>query len=81
MGRTCCWTDKGEWLRDTFGETSPEYLDYEADRWIHHEGAGHTCLLPDGHEGEHEWTADGEIVIRVAPKLTDAQKAQNEVLN
>lgn len=23
-----------------------------------------TCLLPDGHEGPHEWTPDREIQVR-----------------
>ncbi len=25
-----------------------------------------SCLLPDGHDGPHEWTADSEIIIQFA---------------
>lgn len=27
-------------------------------------GQSYTCLLEDGHDGEHEWTPDGEIRIK-----------------
>ena len=28
-------------------------------------GDGHTCMLPDEHDGPHEPTADSEIIIRL----------------
>ena len=27
---------------------------------------GHTCLLLDGHQGDHEFTPDSEIVVQFA---------------
>lgn len=27
---------------------------------------GSTCLLPDGHPGEHEWTPDDQITVSFA---------------
>jgi len=27
---------------------------------------GSTCMLPDGHDGPHEWTPDDEITVRFA---------------
>lgn len=29
--------------------------------------SGTTCMLPDGHDGPHEWTRDDEIRIIFAP--------------
>lgn len=26
-------------------------------------GVGSTCLLPDGHDGSHEWTRDDEFEV------------------
>lgn len=31
------------------------------------EGISTTCMLPDGHEGPHEWTRDDQIYIAFAP--------------
>jgi hypothetical protein len=28
-----------------------------------------TCLLEDGHQGEHEWTPDSEIVLSFGPTV------------
>jgi hypothetical protein len=38
--------------------------------WAHHEDEQQetfTCLLWDGHAGEHEWTPDAAIEIEFAP--------------
>ncbi len=48
-----CWQD----YQDTLDMNSQEYYDEIAF------GCGKTCLLLKGHEGEHEWTNDSEIVI------------------
>ena len=52
-----CWADKGEFIEERFGFYSSECFNYlvEDDRC--------SCLLPDGHDGPHEWTPDKDIVI------------------
>jgi hypothetical protein len=53
-----CWTSKREWCAQTYGHASTEYLDtYDLP------GGNATCLLPEGHDGPHEWTSDGGIVV------------------
>jgi hypothetical protein len=53
-----CWTSKREWCEQTYGHASTEYLDtYDIP------GGDATCLLPAGHDGPHEWTPDGGIVV------------------
>lgn len=64
-----CWKDKREWALETFGEHSDEHLA------THMDGGNATCLLEDGHEGPHEWTADGDIVVSFAASDT---KTHNE---
>lgn len=50
-----CWKGKREWAEEAHGWGSPEWAQaYVEDG---------TCLLPDGHPGEHEWTPDADIVI------------------
>lgn len=51
-----CWKGRNEWLEERYGHTSPEYIGA-----IHDTSA--TCLLEDGHDGDHEWTPDSEIGI------------------
>ena len=65
-----CWMGKGEYLQEKFGQTSEEYAQYEGSLWgcdEHNWGQrinpGHTCMLEDGHEGEHEFTSDAEIGV------------------
>lgn len=55
-----CWTSKREWASATFGPYSDEYFDtYEECG-----GSGDSvCMLPDGHEGPHEWTATSDIAV------------------
>lgn len=35
------------------------------------DGCSTTCMLPDGHDGPHEWSRDDEITIRFAPAETE----------
>lgn len=61
---THCWTDRGEWIEETYGYLSDEYLD---DAVRGYNGADdEICVLPDGHFGPHKWTPVGEIVVRFA---------------
>lgn len=53
-----CWTDKLEWIIETYGDLSSHWYDYVA-----REGPGETCMLEKGHEGPHEWTPDDQIII------------------
>jgi hypothetical protein len=54
-----CWTGKSEWIKETYGMESEEYCAYQATR----EEYGHTCMLPAGHDGPHEFTPDIQIVV------------------
>lgn len=29
----------------------------------HADGCGTSCMLPEGHQGPHEWTRDDEIIV------------------
>lgn len=56
-----CWTDRGEWIAETYGDTSDEYYDhavagYEGD-------PGEICILPADHFGPHKWTPIDQIVV------------------
>jgi hypothetical protein len=35
------------------------------------DGDGSTCLLPDGHDGPHEFTDDADITVTFAEKEED----------
>jgi hypothetical protein len=39
----------------------------ELNCWFDFED-GHTCMLPDEHEGPHEPTPDSDIIIRLTPQ-------------
>jgi len=39
-----------------------------ADEWAEAMAHPATCLLPDGHDGPHDWTPDEEIIIEFPPK-------------
>ena len=49
-----CWQGH----RDQFEVGTDEYI----QSWIDYPD-GATCLLPEGHEGPHEWTPDDQILI------------------
>lgn len=50
-----CWQDKAQFFADEFGEFSDKALEAQ-------QRPG-TCLLPDGHSGPHEFTADDRITV------------------
>ena len=50
-----CWKDKIEWSEETYGFGSAEW----AEAILH----GGTCMLQDGHDGDHEFVADNDVVI------------------
>ena len=57
MGDSCrCWTDKAAWLDDN-GALPIDVVQCQIE-------GNATCLLPDGHDGPHEWTPDSEITVR-----------------
>jgi hypothetical protein len=61
MSNLHCWKDHGEYLEETYGYDSDEYRITWSPNW--HSG---TCMLPDGHEGPHDFTDDREIGITFA---------------
>jgi hypothetical protein len=40
------------------------WFDFESSEYL--QMPGHTCMLPDGHDGPHEPTPDAEIMIGFA---------------
>lgn len=61
MGQGHCWKDYREHLEES-GQT-------HSAEWVHTfaEDGDKTCLLQDGHAGEHEWTVSSEILVRFTP--------------
>jgi len=43
-----------------------EQYEFGTDEWAEAVVHGATCLLPDGHDGPHEWTSDDDFVIKFA---------------
>lgn len=71
MARAHCWHDFHEWLRETYGVASDEYIDQR-------EKPSASCLLWDGHEGPHEWTDDTQIVVRFGnPEIKSESEARD----
>lgn len=59
-----CWTDELEFIEETGG--------YASDEYIQALNRSRTCLLPDGHDGAHEWTDDDDIRVTFArDKITE----------
>ena len=56
MSERHCWKDKSEWAEETYGIGSPEWADVIIN-------GNATCMLPTGHEGEHDFVDDGQIGI------------------
>lgn len=54
-----CWKDYREWLVEQGREYSDEHIA------TYHDG-NKTCLAADGHDGDHEWIPDDDIVIKLA---------------
>lgn len=61
VSRPHCWMGLLEFLREAWGDVEG----YE--RFEQMGGEPMTCLLLDGHDGEHEWTRDADITVRFAP--------------
>ncbi len=57
-----CWKGKLDWIEETFGKRSEEWW----EQW--EEVCGATCMLPEGHEGPHQWTRDSDITVEFQPK-------------
>lgn len=64
-----CWADYATWAEEHYGvEHWWQAPDEVFDR-IMGDGDpdtpfdGFTCLLAEGHDGEHEWTPDGEVTV------------------
>ena len=53
-GQLHCWMGYHEWVRETQGDDA---------YWAIYMQPTKTCMLEDKHEGEHEWTPDGQIFI------------------
>lgn len=70
MGAAHCWKGYAEWVCEHYGVKHWWEAPDEAKALIIGDGDLNTgfndatCLLPDGHEGPHEWTPDNEIIIR-----------------
>lgn len=64
-----CWTDRSEWIEETYGYLSTEYLDDAAKAYGDPNWCGSTCLLPGGHSGPHVWTPNDEIVVTFADQM------------
>jgi hypothetical protein len=62
MTKRHCWKSKLEWLSETYGYDSDEYL----SGLVSEDGSA-TCMLERDHVGPHEWTPDGEIIITFSP--------------
>ncbi len=65
-----CWKDYSEYVAEKHGEWSSEHIAAMVD-----DG---TCMLEDGHEGEHRFTPDSGIVITVVDggiEVTHADKS------
>ena len=56
-----CWMGKTEYMEEVHGFGSQEWADSVSE-------PSATCMLEKNHEGPHEWTLDGEIVISFPPK-------------
>jgi len=55
---THCWKDYREHIEETCGVGS--------DAWnASFDRSGGTCMLPEGHDGPHEFTADDQIMVVV----------------
>lgn len=65
-----CWTERGEWIEETYGYLSDEYLDYAADQY-NEDACSEICLLSAGHVGPHKWTRTDEATLSFADKMPE----------
>ena len=47
-----CWKGRGEWMHE-----------HGLCEWYEVSEHRGTCMLPRGHEGDHEWTDEAEIGV------------------
>lgn len=76
MAKTC-WTTRSQYIEDTYGYLSPEYIENEADELTacqRGECFSATCMLPAGHEGPHVFTPDDQIAVRFGPSPTQPER-------
>ena len=59
---TDCWTVRGDWIEETYGYLSEEYLDYAATQY-EEMACDELCMLPVGHFGPHRWTPSDQIIV------------------
>lgn len=64
-----CWKFKLDWIRETYGPTSEQAIEYELglhkdnDLLKERTEPGQMCMLPKGHNGPHVWTSTDEVSI------------------
>ncbi len=51
-----CWKDNREYAAEVHGFGSDKW----AEIWLQ---SGSTCMLEEGHEGEHDFVADSDIQL------------------
>lgn len=64
MSEVHCWADKLEHIEATYGRCSREWSEELVS------GDDGTCMLPDGHEGPHDFTGDDQIDVSFPDKET-----------
>ena len=69
-----CWKGLRDHLEDVHGWGTDAYWEAWAKTWSEDgtESYDGTCMLPDGHEGEHVFTRDDEIVVAFVDEATHA---------
>ena len=53
-----CWKDRRQHIEEQYGFGSDAWVETFAEDW-----KPGTCMLPDGHSGEHDFTDDGDIGV------------------
>lgn len=57
-----CWKGRSEWIEETFGLHSEQWL---RDAVAGYEGAvGATCMLHEDHGGDHDFVPDSDIIVK-----------------
>ena len=70
-----CWTDEREHAEEVHGRLSPQW----AEVWFR--DVSGTCMLPQGHDGPHQFTPDDQIGVTFAPDSADeAEKLVAELM-
>lgn len=60
--------------------TEPMSHCWESGPWVgdYEDGHGSTCMLPDGHDGPHEFVPDNEIIIRFTGSTRDSREPNKQ---